>query len=759
MAVTVVGVRHHSPACARLVAETIAAQRPAYVLVEGPAEMNGRLDELLLDHELPVAVLTSYRDPQRRYVSWTPFCAYSPEWVALTAGRQVGAELRFIDLPAWHPAFTGRRNRYADAEHRYAEVTRRLCRTFGVDTVDALWDHLFEIPPTDDLAERLASYFDLLRYGSTAGPHDTEREEYMAQWIRAAVNHAGSRPVVVVTGGFHRPALVRLAAATAHSPGSADPAWPQVPGPPATAVGDSYLVPYSFRRLDAFDAEQSGMPSPDYYQRLWDHGPDSAADHVVASVVGRLRRQRQAVSTADLIAARASASGLARMRGHRHLARVDILDGLASALVTEALDGPLPWSQRGSRYAGTHPAVVEMVNVLTGDRVGRLHPSTPLPPLVHHAEAELERHGFDEPGDVRLVLTDRTDLDRSRVLHQLRVLRVPGFTRHTGPATGIDPVLDEQWSVRVDDNRLPGLIEAGGYGRTLDMAAAAVLAEQISTAHGDLRQLSAALFDAALCGDDGVSDDTLRQVTGVVGSATGVAPVGRLLAVALALWRHDHLLAPAGNATVGTVVAAAVRRVLWLAESVRGATATADPARIDALVAVRDALTHARSALGLDRDAALAVAARIAANTDAPPDLRGAAFGLTWSLGARVEPARAVRGAFVPASAGDWLAGLFALAREEVLAASGVLDLLDDLIVTTGEQEFLTALPALRQAFAYFPPREREIIARHVLARRGVSGSARELLRLPVAPAVVAAGRALDERIDALLRRSGLVTE
>ena len=36
--------------------------RPAYVLVEGPADMNARLDELLLGHELPVAVFSSYRD-------------------------------------------------------------------------------------------------------------------------------------------------------------------------------------------------------------------------------------------------------------------------------------------------------------------------------------------------------------------------------------------------------------------------------------------------------------------------------------------------------------------------------------------------------------------------------------------------------------------------------------------------------------------------------------------------------------------------
>ncbi|MGW1025397.1 hypothetical protein ACWD4J_17100 [Streptomyces sp. NPDC002577] len=41
------GVRHHSPACARLVASTIERLRPAYVLVEGPSDMNVRIDELL----------------------------------------------------------------------------------------------------------------------------------------------------------------------------------------------------------------------------------------------------------------------------------------------------------------------------------------------------------------------------------------------------------------------------------------------------------------------------------------------------------------------------------------------------------------------------------------------------------------------------------------------------------------------------------------------------------------------------------------
>lgn len=789
MGATFIGVRHHSPACARLVARVIERLRPAYVLVEGACEMNDRLDELLLDHELPVAIFTSYRDGQRWSASWAPFCAYSPEWVALTAGRAVGARLRFIDLPAWHPALSQRSNRYADAEQRYAGVIERLCRSFAVDNVDALWDHLFEVPPDEDIEERLAAYFDLVRGESAAGPQDAAREAYMARWVAVAVADAGTRPVVVVTGGFHRPALVRLVARLVEraasgelgTPRPADPAvladpvapavpadpagsastgpvWPEAPGLPEGAAGGSYLVPYSFRRLDAFDGYQSGMPSPGYYQRLWEAGPQAAADDLAAAVIGRLRARHQQVSTADLVAARASAQALALVRGHRHTARVDVLDGLATALVGEALDVPLPWATRGALSAGTHPAIVEMVAALSGDRVGRLHPATPLPPLLHDVQALLARHGLAGERVLTLRLKVPADLARSRILHRLRVLSIPGFTRRSGPATGIDPVLAEEWSLRPDDTQLPALIEAGGYGRALDEAADAVLAERIADAEGDVERLAAALFDAALCGSGELSDQVLRDARRAVAAATAIGPVGRVLAVVLALWRYDDLLGTARSSTLAAVVEAGVRRILWLAEGVRGGAAPADRPRIEALVAVRDALVHAGAALGLDRAAALGVAARIAGAADAPPDLRGAAFGFGWSLGGAVQPARAVRGAFAPASAGDWLAGLFALAREEVLAAGGVLDLLDDLLCALGEQEFLIALPALRQAFAYFPPRERERIAQHLLDRRGVAGSGRALLRLPAAADLIAAGRALDDQVETVLTREGLIS-
>jgi hypothetical protein len=178
---------------------------------------------------------------------------------------------------------------------------------------------------------------------------------------------------------------------------------------------------------------------------------------------------------------------------------------------------------------------------------------------------------------------------------------------------------------------------------------------------------------------------------------------------------------------------------------------------LTALVATRDAVVHAGDAVGADRRSALDVMTRIAADRTAPPDLRGAAFGFTWSLG---EPSGnavvAVRSAASPDVVGDWLAGLFALAREEVLHADGVIGLLDDLVDRMAEQDFLVALPALRQAFGWFPPRERETIAGLILTRRGHHTSGRDLLREAVDPEVTLRAMTLEHRVETLLAREGL---
>ncbi|OLR91228.1 DUF5682 family protein [Actinokineospora bangkokensis] len=741
-----IGVRHHSPACARLVRARIRELRPAHVLVEGPVDMNDRLGELLLGHTLPIAVFSYLRGEHGSQLSWSPLCDYSPEWVALTEGTAVGARVRFIDLPAWHSAFADRDNRYADGALRYGEVVDRLCREFTVDNADTLWDHMVEVHGDDGLAERLAAYFDLLRGDTSVSAADDDRERYMAAWVRAAVADAGDRPVVVVTGGLHRPALVKLVAAG----GGTD--WPAVPSPPPGSEGASYLVPYSNQRLDAFTGYQSGMPSPEYYQRLWEDGPEAAAQGLVQSVADRLRARNQPVSTADLIAARTQAGGLAALRGHAHPARTDVLDALVSALVSDGLDQRLPWTTEGTMAPGGHPAVVQMVAALTGDRTGRLHPDTPLPPLLAAVDAELVDLGLDTGGAVRIDLTDPRGLARSSFLHRLRVLGIPGATRTAGPTGGADPTAREEWELRRTDRWLPALIEAAAHGATLPDAAAAALRRRVLGRGTGVGELAGVLFDAALCGVDALAADLGERIADAVATATDLGGVGAALATTLGLWRHDRLLGTAGSPALAAVVDTATTRVLWLAEGTHGA-GPADVPRLLALAAVRDAVRHAPTVVTAAVEDVIGVAQRIATRADVPADLAGAGLGLSWSLGApgpvRLPP--------TPARLGDFLAGLFALAREEVLAEDAVLGLLDERVGDLDDEEFLIALPALRQAFAFFPPAEREAIAHGLLARRGLRRSARSLLRTTTDPVLAAEAAALETRVDALLAREGLL--
>ena len=98
----IIGIRHHSPACARLVARELAASPPALVLVEGPSDFNSRIGELGLAHRPPIALYSYVRGESRLAQCWFPFLDYSPEWVALGEARRLGIPLRFIDLPHWH---------------------------------------------------------------------------------------------------------------------------------------------------------------------------------------------------------------------------------------------------------------------------------------------------------------------------------------------------------------------------------------------------------------------------------------------------------------------------------------------------------------------------------------------------------------------------------------------------------------------------------------------------------------------------------
>jgi len=755
----IVGVRHHSPACARLVAAQIRALRPAYVLVEGPADFNPRLDELALPHRLPVAIYSYLADGARQHGSWSPFAEHSPEWQALEVGRACGAALRFIDLPAWHEAFSDTLNRYADVDgadqearaHAYLD---RLAGAVGVDGRDALWDQLFEDhADLEVLGASLAAHFAHLRNDDPGSLGNQAREAMMADWIGWAMAQERG-PVLVVCGGYHAPALARLwpAAHARFRAGAAEPATPAPDAGAATAPSadlrhGSFLVPYTFKRLDAFTGYASGMPSPAYYQWLWTHGLEGAGRQLLHDVLARLRARKLPASTADLMAVQVRAQGLARLRGHRAPLRSDWLDALAGALVGDALDAPLPWTYRGPIRAGTDPVLVEVMDVLAGARSGALAPGTPQPPLVAAFAAELAAAGLQlkpQPADVELDLLTPEGRARSQLLHRIALLELPGVVRRQGPEWALAGERKERWTLSQPLSQAAALIEAGAWGPNLHDAARARLEHRLRHAGGRIDTLARTLDRAAFAGLAALGQAVLAELRLAVAAEAHFEVLGAALGTLFMLLRHGQMLGMADAPVLRVVIEAGVDRALWLLEPPAAVPAGAVDAHLQAMAALhRIALDVAGSqreggnpdlAIALPR--MLAVFERKAASLASAPLSRGAALGAALGLRALVdtptEPAAdlalQVLDSLAPAQLGDAVSGLLALARDVLLHDTRFVAGLDARVQRLDDEDFVIALPALRAAFGWLPTRERGDLAEQVLGLHDARHLARHQL-------------------------------
>jgi hypothetical protein len=767
-------VRHQSPTAARLVRDLIARLRPAAVLIEGPADFNERIGELFLPHRPPLAIYSFVRFPDGlRRGAYYPLCEHSPEWQALQAGHKSGASVRFIDLPWADVASSDEEpsNRYADAEFRRSDYIARLCRKIGVEDFNTLWDTLFEL----DAGLTIESYLERCHFlcGNMRlldGPgslHDRRREAFMAAMIRQTLDEV-SGSVLVVTGGYHSIALhTRLSSSPRPgTPGrgvggeglnSSDLTEPAECRPRPPEEGEERgiaLTPYSFQRLDSLIGYEAGMPNPGFYQQIWDDrsaGRNDSHHTLLTRVAERLRGRNQAISVADLIAAETTARGLAALRGHAEVWRTDLVDGITGALVKEEL------SRRGR-----HPLLDAVHEVLRGGERGLLARGTVLPPLALDIRRQLETHdlqGHDQPRDVDLDLDVATDRERSRVLHRIRLLGISGYERSDGTdlATRVDlSRVWERWRIVWNPDFDAGCIESARYGPNLAEAAASRLAEQAGNIERDAGKAALLLIDAALAGLTDLAATLLQRLAEIVRGDGDFFSVAGSLNHLLYLYRYDAVLETAGRGDIGSLLAETFARTLWLLESL-GQVSGRDEALLAGVAGLRDTFERCEGPLGLNREELVQVLERVGSDRHQTPLLRGAALGALWSLGsADTEGVRTALRRFAdPEQLGDFLTGLFALAREQVQRQRDLVLGIHDLLTKYTDEDFLTALPALRLAFTYFTPREKHHLALTLREALGLQQEP-ELAALTVSTETAARALAFEGRLFETLKKYGL---
>jgi hypothetical protein len=757
-------VRHHSPVCAAMIKKLIEQLQPSAVLIEGPSDYNEHLDELSLDHQLPIAIYSYFRtEGGLGGGAYYPFCDYSPEWVAMQSARDIQTQIAFIDLPWIETAHLDRTtHRYADAELRRGRYIQTLCRRMQVDDFDELWDRLVESDWSLDLPGFLRRVHALclhIRFGEASiSQSDLLRETYMLEQIRQTRERVDGS-IVVVTGGFHSSALAAPFAGIELD----EPAAPIASLPEAASVNVMQAVPttrgislttYSYERLDNLVGYNSGMPNPGFYDWAWQcrsQGNEFSYHPLLADLIQELRKRKQGVSTADLIAIETSARGLAAMRGRDRVWRNDLIDAVTTALVKDEL-----------QYDCASPFLDAVHAVLRGSRRGRLAAGTRMPPLVEDIRQQMEELGLELKRSATLIhleLQEAHDLQSSRLLHQLRLLQIGGIKLVDG-TNFLDRAdmsrLWEKWELRWTPEFDSSSIEASRYGTTLADATAARLTEHAQSTHFSAADAAKLLVDGCRSGMETLSPDLLEKLDAMIAQESDFTIASEALRHLTWLYCHDEIFGTQRTKPIEQLLAECFTRSLWLLDAL-GQSLPSEQQTIAGLRTLQEVALRAKNVLAENLDDLRRTFSRIQNDTGKHPAVRGAVVGILWNLGG-AEPESILQlllGFSKPDDLGSFLAGLFALAREIAQRHPQLVQTVDRLLMELAGEGFQHALPSLRLAFTYFTPREKHYMLTTLFQSLGIH-EIQSLPQLSVTPELAAEALAIEERIFAAIDKYSL---
>ncbi|GLX94216.1 DUF5682 family protein [Herbidospora sp. NBRC 101105] len=712
MTITLLGVRHHGPGSARAVVAELARLKPDIVLIEGPPEADG-LVGLAADPgmEPPVALLAHVPGDPTKAAFW-PFAAFSPEWQALKYAAEAGIPARFCDLPAAHslaeketgdagpddPGAEGASGRDPAPDLTPAQVVRvdpiaSLAAAAGYDDPERWWEDAVEHrgdTPFEVIAEAMAA----VREGYTPDEREARREAYMRRTVRVAMKE-GFENIAVVCGAWHVPAL------TVIGPAAADDRI--LKGLPKVKAEMTW-VPWTHGRLAHWSGYGAGVTSPGWYAHLF-ATPDRPVERWLAAAAGVLRDEGLPVSSAHVIESVRLAQSLAVIR-NRPLAGLAEVTEAARAVLCEGDELPVELIQR---------------RMVVGERLGHVPDSTPMVPLQRHLREEQRRLRLKPEAldrELELDLRKPLDLDRSRLLHRLRLLNVPwGEPRQTRGKGTFKEAWALQWRPEFDIS----LIEAAPLGVTVPAAATAKIAEVAAREGAALADLTG-LVERALLAD---LPGSLPAVLAAIGDRAAVdTDIRHLMAALPALVRAQRYGDVRGTPAEGLAVIA-TSLLARICAGLSAAVSGLDDDNARGMVAHIDAVTSASALLDEGRERWLGALRALADRTGLPGVVEGRIVRILFDadrLGdADARMSRAVSLAHPPARAAAWIEGFLSGGGLLLIHDPRLLAMVDDWLVGLRGDAFVEVLPLLRRTFGSFAPRERRSIASRVR-----SGSATE---------------------------------
>lgn len=524
VSISIFGVRHHGPGCARSLRTALAQLEPDIILVEGPPDAQHVLSLLVSrDMRPPVALLIYAPDNPKRAVYY-PFTTFSPEWQALHYAFLQGIPARFMDLPqaiqlAKEPESVSsstpssektiptndtdtKKLGQASAEVLPTEKEPNepvlkmredplamLAEAAGYDDHELWWEQQIEQRvDSTHLFEGILEAMTALRSDSTpANEEEALREAHMRQSIRAAQKE-GFQRIAVICGAWHAPTL-----SSEGSTAKADAAL--LNGLKRVKV-EATWIPWTNSRLSYRSGYGAGIASPGWYEHLWT-APDRISIRWLTHAASLLRQEGFDTSSAHVIEAVRLGETLAALR--------DLpMPGIAE--LHEAIQTVL---------CGGNASPMALIHdkLEIGEKLGEVPSETPAVPLQRDLEAKQRRLRLKLSASVEkleLDLRNDTDRARSKLLHQLRLLSIEWGTlqRVSSAKKGS---FHEHWQVQWRVEFIVSLIEANVWGNTLETAATTFVCHMADTMQ-DLPSLTELLDKTILAELPSAIDSLLASV-------------------------------------------------------------------------------------------------------------------------------------------------------------------------------------------------------------------------------------------------------
>ena len=806
-------VRHHSPACAWQVQRVIEEWQPRAVLIEGP-DTACPLIPAMVDPatKAPFAVYYSYDDTagavsedKEKYRCYYPFLDYSPELAALRTGSAQGAQVAFIDLPYGDilaASQEGKGMRQEGDKSNYNDdyllsrndYLQRLCEKTGLRSFDEFWEKYFELEGLEQDGETW--FGNLLTYCSQARestpPEQLQeegclaREAYMTKKIldkarelageakpgQKAVVSAGEQKenrILVVTGGFHTPALAQRLR---------ESILEDLPKKLVSAKDHGvYLMPYSMEAADALNGYASGMPFPGFYQEIWEHVQEADRDHsdkehpvqeeltrmalpysravldMIVATGKAVRRAEGSASTYDEICACSMVEGLSALRGKPQPGAYELQDAVLACFV------------KGEYNLATDEPMRLLRRHMTGKRVGQLCPDAGEPPVLQDFRAQCKRYGLQTSttleNEVTLsVFSKKKHRQMSMFFHRLLFLQASYARRVKGPnlQTGRDRnLMREIWKYKWNAQVMAALIDASVYGGSVEDAAKGLLSERLKKAvyaregallltqvlemglEGQLEPVYGRLQELLMSDTDFYSlAEALRSLTMVqqlrwlYGSELDTQGmihtcVRRLLGLLPGMARvkeEDMSRCMEAMKLLYQVIGRMEREESQQRENPGGETLHEGNADRDREHAedwqTDDTLLGSffNALLAMDRD------------SEIQAGVHGCIHGLLYGGGRESVTAieQVCRGYLTGTreqllKTAMFFRGLFYGAKDLVFVGDTFLRMLDEFLTQIGQEDFMQLLPELHMAFTYFTPAETDRIAQSAAAFHGKSRS------------------------------------